>query len=347
MIVDQSIVTVYTDIMSFVLAMGLLFLFKRYHRWRDKTGDKLFTALCALTMFKAFTNAVSFALHYQHTGWPLPLRLLFPTLAELSVLLGMFVWFLYVDYSIYESWDHVRDIQKHFGIPVLICVGLFVHNYFTRAFFTVDESMLFQPKPLFTLIVVIQYSYGVLSILAVVRYVIRHGRIRFFSIMPVLVPVIAACLFTIFTPYSARAFGFALALVFIHFSGMNKWRFHDSESGFYNRQYLVSLMDLIRTGKRNYQGALCLKAKSPSQEFYGILRMELPKDAELICKERGNYILFTENAQLSSLEFISSVVSEAVEGAEEREEIAPVGFSVQIEKRQETENPMEFVKRMM
>ncbi|MCR5032301.1 MAG: hypothetical protein K6A92_05505 [Lachnospiraceae bacterium] len=343
----DSIVTVYADIMAFVLVMGLLYMCKSYKVGRDKRADKLFVTLCLMTLINAASNGASYALHHQSSALPAPVRMILPTIAELSVLYVMFLWLLYVDYKIYSSWDRIDRVQKIFFVPVLVVSIAALINLFTGFMFTVDETMMFIARPPFYVLTVFQYAYGILPVVAVLHYVRLHGKLHFFHITPVVVPVVVAALFTLFTDYSARAFGFAVGLVFLHFSYINKWQFDDVESGFYNRHYLDRILELCAAGKRTYKGALQIRVQNPSQAIYDILRQELPKGGELIRTDEHTFLLFTPNARTSMLSLLSCMIEDAAEdytlAAEGRDD---PGISIQSLTGKKQESTFDFVTRV-
>ena len=278
----DSVVTVYSDTMAYVLVLGLTVLYSMFKVDKDTNGNKLFFGLCILTIINALSNGISYALHHQNTGWPAPVRMIMPTIAEFSTLLILYVWFLYCDYKLYKSWDRTKSIYRVFQIPIYVMGVLCIINLFSGIMFEVWEDHTFHGKLLFYFMTVLQYAYGILPVLSISRYIRRHGRLHFFHITPVVVPVLTAALFTLFTDYSARALGFAIALVFLHMSYINLWRFEDRESGFYNGQYINHILALTRESKLDYHSVIEFETANTPEEFYNILRTEMPGKAEII-----------------------------------------------------------------
>ena len=340
-IATESIVTVYSDTMAFFLVFGLYLMFKQYRVGRDEKADKIFNFLCIMTMINAVSDGISYALHHQVLDWPQPIRLLAPTIAEYTTLIVLFVWTLYIDYKLYESWDHLKTVARFFSPPVLIYGALCVINLFWHIVFYMTDDMLFVARPMFMVMMIFQYMYGVFPVLAVIHHVRLHGNLHFFHIMPVVVPVVIASLFTLVTPYSARAFGFAAALVMLHFSYISKWRFDDVESGFYNRSYVEHIIALARDGKRDYHGALAIEADHTNKDFFEILRNELPKDGELIRMEANRFVMFIEGGGRSVLTLLSQMLNDAVsEGTEDD----PIRIIVSTKSRKKNESSMDFVR---
>ena len=320
-----SVATVYSDLMAFILISGLFYMFRQYRLWRNPEGDRIFQLLCVMVMINAVSNGFSYALHHNAVNLPQPVRMLLPTIAEYSVLLVMHVWFLFVECKLYQSMDRIRKRHMLFSIPMVILLILFVVNLFTGFLFTVDEHSNFVWKPLFAVITILQYTYGIVPVGAIIHYIRLHGRLKFFHLTPVVMPVVVSCLFTLFSVYSARSFGFTLALVFMHFANANYWRFTDGESGFFNSLYLEEELSRKRIGSE-----LPFSVDNPKKELFTILRTELPKDAEIIRQTEKDFLIIMEKGDAAAIQFLSTMLEEAVSEYDEEHPEAPIGFSVRI-----------------
>lgn len=345
-IADSSIVTIYSDIMAFVLVMGLLYMYHRYRIGRDEHADELFDKLSVITMINAVVNGLCYMLHGQPTDLPAVLRRILPSMAELSVLVIVYIWILYVYYRIYGSWDRVIRLRKGYALPVLFFTAATLINLTTGILFDVDERWIFVAKPLFGFMTATVYVYGFLPVFLVLWYEKHHGKLHFFHISAIIVPGLVAALLTLLTEYSARALGFAVALVFMHISYNSRWRFEDSQSGFFNRQYLAHILDLVRTGEKNYKIALVFETGKEEKAAYEILRAELPKDSEVIRIDREKLLLFSESRDSSMVALLSSLINEAVEEYEkEHPDGGAVDMKVSGKLRKRNESAVEFVQR--
>ena len=330
-IAETSVVTVYSDLMAVVLSLGLAFMFHQYRRWKDEPGDTIFVHLCILIVINGLFNGFSYAMHKNVLLWPDALKRLFPTVSEFSALVVLYVWLLYVDYKLYGSRDRVRWVRFYFRLPILILGALCVINLFTGILFTMDESCNFVAKPLFYVLTVMQYVYGIIPILVILHYIKNHGRLKFFHILPVAAPVIAASLFTLFSDYSARAFGFAVGLVFLHCSYANLFRFCDGESGFYNRDYYDQFQKDVKGKKKRCEKIMCFEVKNPVPAFFDILRQELPKDGEIMRIEPHLFLLPLETGNASMQRLLSAMVEEEVSEYEKNHPTeAPIGLTIRI-----------------
>jgi hypothetical protein len=273
--------------------------------------------------------------------------MILPSLAEFSTLVVLFLWLLYVDYRVYGIWERVLGVRRVFAPPVVIFAILMVINLFTGMMFHVDEMHIFTGGPLFYVLTAFQYIYGFFPIVVVIRYIMAQGSLHFFHTSAMVIPVLVAAIFTLFSDYSARALGFAVAMVFMHISYISRWRFEDTRSGFYNKQYLAHIYDMVSAGKANYKSALFFETFSDSKEVYDLLRQELPKDSEMIRIMPDTFVLFSENGDNSMIMFIKSMIEDAVEEYKENHP-SQTGMELKVsgKHRKKTETAMEFVKRV-
>ncbi len=309
----DSQVTIYFDIMTICMATGIMFMSAKNRYSRDEHMDFMHKVMCITLMINALSNGISYALHHRMLDWPHPVRVFFPSVAEYSTLVIGLIWIVYIDYMVNESWDHIRQVYRVFVVPVVFMGVLTIINFFNGFMFTMDENMMFTAGSMFTIMTVAQYVYGFTPILVVLHHIRLHGPLKFFSIWPMMVPVAMSALFTFFTNCSMRSLGMAVALAFLHFSYAEQWRYIDPESGFYNREYTDYLKIMIRKGKFDYQGGLCIETEGDQGTFFKALRGNLPDDCEVIRIRKNGFLIFTENANINMLTFLSQMIEESLE----------------------------------
>ena len=258
-------------------------------------------------------NALSYAFHYQSFGWAEPARMIIPTIAELSILYVCFIWMLYVDYKLYESRDRIRRTYRYFQIPVFVFTGLCVINLFTGFMFTVDENMLFVQRTGYYFLLIVQYFYGLYPVFLLIRHALTHKKQTFFHIWPTVAPGLISAIFTQVTPYSARCLGLTIAVVFLYFSYVERWRFNDLESGFFNRHYMDYLMELSEERLPDYRSALIIYAENADNALFSILRSGIPYGGELIRMSDDLFLLFSETGKTSSVKLLSAMFREEAE----------------------------------
>ncbi len=345
-IAPDSLVTVYGDTMAFLLLLGLLFHAMVFRHKKDARSYGLFTLLCLITMLNALSNGISYSLHHREIPCPETVRMIMPSIAEFSTLAITFLWLVYIDYKLYDSWERTGYVARVFGTPVALILLLFIVNIPTKFMFAVTSDFTFVSAPEFYIVTAAQYIYGILPIIAYIRYVINHGYKHFFHIAPVVIPTFVSALFTLLTSYSARAFGFAIAIVFLYCSYINRWRFDDDETGFYNRNYINHLKALARGRKADYKSAIIFAADYMAPELKEIFKAEVPKDGEIVRIEKDQLLLLSESTNVSMLEAMSGMIAEGAENYDREHPERPIALSSFYVLRKKNESSEEFIRRI-
>ncbi|MBQ7506194.1 MAG: hypothetical protein IJT05_02610 [Lachnospiraceae bacterium] len=343
-IAPVSYLTIYLDVTAVIICVGILILGAKSINGRDKTEEQLFRSMLISLILNGITNAASYACHYQNLGLPAPVRMLAPTIAELTVLYVGFTWMLYVDYKLYGSRDRIFRTYRYFQIPVFLFTGLSFINLFTGFLFAVDENMLFIWKPGYYLLLVAQYFYLLFPVFLLIRHALTHKRIQFFHIWPTVAPGVLSALFTQFTIYSARCLGLTIAVVFLYFSYVERWRFNDRESGFFNRHYVDYLMELKEDQIPDYQSAVLIYAEHVNKELFSILESNMPYGGELIRLSDRLFLLFSESGNASSIKLLSAAFREEAEEYEKNNpEKPPIQMVVSYTMRSKEKSVKEFM----
>ena len=344
-IAPVSTLTIYLDATAVIICVGLLVLGARSIKGRDRTSERLFGGMLLSLIVSGIANSISYACHYNHLGWPAPLRMVFPTISELTILYYCFIWMLYVDYKLYGSRDRLLRTYRYFQIPVLTFTVLSVVNLFTGILFTVDENMLFIWKTGFYFFCVAQYFYGLYPVFLMIRHALTQKRIQFFHIWPTVVPGVVSALFTLLTPYSARCLGLTIAVVFLYFSYVERWRFNDRESGFFNRHYLDYLLELPEDQLPDYKSAVLIYAEHVDKGLFSILQSDIPFGGELVRLSENLFLLFSESGKTSSVKLISAMFREEAEEHDKNiPEEAHINLVVSYTMRQPEEPVKEFMR---
>lgn len=343
---NESIVTVYADTMAAILLFGLIIVSNRFSTGKDKNASKLYLYLCVMVLINAVSNAISYAFHHQVLNVPQFVKCIAPTISEVSALIALFIWMLYVDYKIYGSWDRLKFKYRKYRIPLVIFEILSVVNLFTGIMFTMDENTMFVAKPLFYVMTFLQYFYGCVPVYTIIKYHVTRGRLHFFHITPVAGPVIISSLFTLFTPYSARAFGFAIALVFLHLSYVDAWRFDDFESGFFNSHYINYILTEIGDKKRDYKSAITFFTYGDPRGLFDILKKEVPKDGEVIRMDEDRFLLFSPSSKGSMQKVLTDIIKEEAEEHDSLHPEQPIVLTIDYKVRKKKETPEEFVRNV-
>ena len=337
--------TLYMDAMAIVICIGLIVLGARNLNGRDRNAEKLFGLMLVFLIINGLTNAISYSFHFNTPGWSAPVRMIFPTIAELTILYACFAWMMYVDYKLYGSRDRILRHYSLFQIPVIAFTVMAVINLFTGFMFVVDENMQFVWNIGFYFLCFAQYFYGGYPAFLLIRHALNHRKNQFFHIWPTVAPVVLTAVFTLVTPYSPRCLGFTTAVVFLYFSYVERWRFNDQESGFFNRHYVDYLLELEEAKLPNYNSVLIIYAENVNKELFSILESDTPYGGELIRASEHLFLLFSESGRLSSIKLLSSTFrKEAEDHDKTHPDDAPIDMVVSYTIREKGQTIKDFVQ---
>ncbi len=310
---ENSLVSVYSDSMAVLLTLGLMII-PRKRDAVDGTKERMFFSMCLLLLINAVASGVSYALHGQSGSLCYGVELAAKTVLELALLLLSYQWVMYVDYMLYKSRDQLKRRYSTLFWPILICIILLLVNLFTGVIFKIQPDMTYTATWVYDVLMAVDYVYFVMAFFIIYQYSTRHKGTRFFRITPVIIPVILGTLVNILTDYSASPLGFAIGLTLLHFSMIGGWRFDDEESGFFNRSFLIRLVEEGQSEAERFWGAICFEAKEGANELPAILRSELPPKSTIAHIDGGKYVLLTESRRMSDIGFIADMIEDATEG---------------------------------
>ena len=347
-IATESLISSYINTFAFVLLLGLISLFQSYRVKQDRLSNILFMLLCIVTMSNAVICQAYHALKFQHSDSPVSVRGILPSLDAFTSSFIVMLWVLYADYKIYQSRERIRIKLKSFYFAPLYAMALLaLVNIFTGILFVPDSELILSYGPMFYFFMTVEHIYGLIPVFIYILYSREYGRPHFFSVMPVLIPVMTASVFSFLTDYSARALGFSTGMVFLIFSYGIQWRYDDEESGLYNRRYVRHIIHLARDGKRDYQSAIVFQSENATKAYFQLLRRELPKEGELIRMNEGTVLLFTKSKKMSVLSLIPSMILEAVsEYREKHPEKIISDIDIKTRARKKSETAIEFIDRV-
>lgn len=347
-IAERSLPTVFADGLSLMLLLGLFAL-----SYKSRTSQKrdletvLFRLLGAAAALNAVFSGLFYILRDQSLGWSPFLSRLLPTLDELSATFVLAVWVFYAEYRIYCSRQRLLRFQYILALPAVVVAAFTIINLFTGWMFTVDENMLLHYTPLYFILEAVEYLYGLMPLVDELLYTRRFGKLHFFSVIPVVVPVTVASLFTIVSGDSLSPLGFSIGVLLLFLSYASKWRFDDHESGLYNRHFLKFILELAETGKIEYKNVIIFQTDHATKPFFDLLKTELPKEGDLIRTDKNTVMLFSENSTPSALSIFSSLVQDAADEYNEKHpDETAMDIIVSARRRKKDESTAEFVKRM-
>ena len=302
-----TVVTLYLDAMGFLSVLGLAIISRRLSL-HSAPGDRLFLDMCISVMLYAVFNGAAYCFTDPALIISERAAVVLRSVAIAALLVFSFQWLLYVDFMIFGSRDYLFRIYKKHAIPLAAALLMLLINVFTSIAFEPLYGGLFDDKPLYFVLMLPVAVYFIYSILMAKRYSSRVKRLHFFHAKPMALPFAAGLLLTLTTPYSAAPLGSAMGLTCIYFSLVERWRYEDSDTGFYNRAYMKEIMESLTKGDFDYRAAIIFEAKAGSSELVSMLKQLLPRNGEVVRLKENRFLLLLENGDKSLISWITGKI---------------------------------------
>ncbi len=311
-IVGEAIVSCYVDAASFLAMIVLLLLSERLRRRKSKSMQ-IFHALSLYVTLICFLSFTYNAMYMQPAPWCHTVALIAKTLRECDVLLIIALWLVYVYHVLYgEKNRHSLAFGLAF-LPFGVIFVLLIINLFTGFIFTYSQDNRMEATPILYIIFAVEFLYFCSSAALVSHHDKKTMKIRFLHITPMIVSVVLASGTQFFTPYDIGVLGYVAGITLLYFSLIGQYRFVNEESGLYNSGYLAYLFDMALAGKSDMHSALILTADSNLPASIDIMKNILHKDGDVIQVEDNKFLMFSKIDSRSTMQYISSLVDEAVE----------------------------------
>ncbi len=320
-IAEDVLMTLLSDTFAILIFLGLLTLSDR-NRKRRNFEERCFFYLCLTGLGMAAADGAAYLMIDKSlSSLRLPAILLY-TIEEILVLAVVWQWILYIDYQIYNTRDHLKRRYRWTGFVFAVATALYVINIFTGFIFTVDERLVMCWETGYPFMLVMETAGFFYPVYELYRYSKRRKIVYFMQAWPVIVPVILDVIVSSLTVYSVTALCFASSLTFFYFFMMNRWRFVDESSGFYNSAYMDFLKRLKKEGKRDYNHIIAFSAKKDtSEELCHSLRDNAPSQSDIIRENDGRFLLCTAVTNRDALFDLGVFIKSGAEGNEPEDEI--------------------------
>ena len=342
---NDVLATIYAQGTAIALILGLMFISVHLKK-RKRTRDKMFYSMCINVLIMSVFLAINVLLRYRTFTGARELILITTTVSELSLIMMLFQWLVFVDYLIYESWDHVMRHFKTMFVPVM-CEGvIYFVNLITTLFFktgiifNVDNNLIYTRCPLFWSAKIVETAYFVVTIVMIVKYRKSSKTPVFIKLSPMIVPFALGSLVSVFTDYSAHSLGLAVGLVLLHFSFMSGYCYVDERLGCYNKAYLEFINRYTKEKSLSGGTGIVFSSVDKEKEFADILLDDKPKNSDVIYVGKGKFLMISETQRKSSIHMLLDLIEEA---AEEK----GVKYSADFAVRKLDESPDEFVGRLL
>ena len=184
-----GLVTVYANIVTIMLSVGIFVLAKRL-KMKDRREKEIFLFMVLVVLFMSFVYLLC-CMRDERVFPCTPMgAMVIETAIELLIDVFAMAWFLYLDYRMFHSIDHLKRNVRLFTIPCLLLCTLDVLNIFTGILFWFDEDLVSHDTWLYTVSDFIRLSYFILSLMILEIHKRREKRMKFFSVKPFLIPML-------------------------------------------------------------------------------------------------------------------------------------------------------------
>ena len=311
-IVKEAAVSCYVDVASLLIMVLLLFFSGRLLR-RENASLRIFQGLSLCVTAICVCPFIYNAMYMQPAPWCHTAAVIAKTLRECIVLLIVILWLFYVDRKLYGEKKRRNPVLMLAFLPFVLFLVLLIINLFTGIVFTYSSENRFEPRPLMYIIFAVEFIYFVCSAFMVRYYDKKTMKTRFIHVSPMIVSIALASSTQFFAPYDIGVLGYVTGITLLFFSVIGEIRFVDEESGLYNRAYMAYLFDMALAGKNDTRSALILETDGNSEAVHEILRDTLHRSGDVIRVEPKKYLVFSKTDSRSMIQYVSSLMDEAVE----------------------------------
>ena len=228
---DMMRMSAYSNSVAIMLILGLIVLASKL-RSRDELEKKIFLSLLgglmAMCVFYMLTWLRDSGVMRCDRTWTMLIE------TGLEILINLFAvhWFVYVDYRMYHSVGHLMRSMPKILLPVGFAMLFDIVNIFTGIFFYFDDSMQYTETRLYIICDFLRIIYFILSLVVLTIHKKNDERMKFFSVMPFLVPSLLYLILHYITPFGTLSLGLAIGMALLYTSMINEQCYLDGVTGF-------------------------------------------------------------------------------------------------------------------
>lgn len=316
---------------AFMLGLGIIVLVCRL-KFRDLTEKKIFVSLMVVDL----AMCVSYILTLLRDGGVIPCdhfgAMVYETVLEILINLFAVHWLIYVDYRMYHSMGHLRRIIFKMVLPVGIVVILNIINLFTGIFFYFDDDMIYCETGLYIICDLIRVAYFIVSCIILAIHKKHDERMKFFNIMPFIVPAILYMSLYYISPFNTVTLGLTIGLALIYTSMVNEQCYMDGVTGFYNRLYLDYLRGRMEKADYDLESAMVFRLPEDKMESAAkLITAQLPDDCDTLRYGKETVITLARVNERAPLHMLSEDVEMSLEEAG-----IPVDIEYELKKKKES-----------
>ena len=313
MIDTRLIPCFYADGSALLLLFGLVVLFQTSIRKKDYE-DHLFSRILYLSVICTIMDFIMYvAYEFEHYYFVL----FFEIATEIIVFAIIIFWLYFVDYKLYHSIDHIKLAYQKWLYPAYIVNGMFVIHMFHMLYeMQYDKSKYYLEGWTYTLMLIVRYAYVLWSFVILQKYKMENGKLHYFNMWFLVIPVLAGSIVNATTIYSGRNLGLAVGITLLYFYRLNERCYEDNETGAGNSAYLEHLEQMEKEGEFSFESGLFFILKNydekKGQSFVSILDKEIPGENEIVNLGDGRFVMLSMTRIRAAFELISEDVEAAL-----------------------------------
>ncbi len=335
-----GLVSIYSNVVSILLLVGMIALVQKA-KIEDPVEKQIFLILLWVDLWMSvFYIIVSIRdeklLPFSHMG-----ALVLETVIEILINAFVLGWFIYTDYRLFHSKDHLhRNVKSYIILGVIISI-MDVVNIFTEFLIYFDEDLVYHETSLYVVLDIIRLGYCVASLVLLERHKRHEKRMKFFSVRSFFIPMTIYILLYYFTPFATVCLGIGIGLALIYVQMINEQCYQDMETGFYNRLYLSYLRSQIKQEKVEVSSAILFELSSDDIEKVSeLIAAQLPQDCDTIRYGKKSIVTLAHVKDKSPLHMLAEDVKLSFEEAGEE-----IAVKYRLKKKKET--GAEFLDRFL
>lgn len=346
------------DLISFGIDIGaivpvaivLILILLHFNRVKSKENkiNSLFVALLVTLIVMCVVDGVERLLNtdlsFENELFPYLLAVFSQIIQSAFCLL----WLMFVSYRLYHSRDYITRRLFIYALPIIVLTLMSIGSYL---FYRGDnsESVGIFAVIITLLLVLVRFTYIIISVIRLHQYKKQSGDMRFFRISYFLIPVIVVSILDMFSRHAFGVAGYAVGVSLLYISIALEGRYKDYTTGFYNEKYMRFISKLAQKGKYPIGGVMTfdIDDEKAIREFSWILRKQIPRSCEAIRYKPNEIVVFTRICDPSPLHMVTEDVLMAVDERNQKTDKTPFNVKTSYKVKKKKETVQEFVDRII
>ena len=248
-----------SDYTGFVLLLAMLISSQIRRADNTQKEVKLFSAMAFLAMIACVVDFFVFYADGKPGLFMRAIGMVGNTYCFIANPIFISSWCVYADLRLYHSETRIRKQYRYAMLPAEVMVVIAVINNFIPLIYVIDAANVYHRLPLSYLYFIVDAGYLIFSVVILKKYEKRYGKVRFFPMYLMVLPIVAGCAIQLlFYGVSLIWVSLAIGLTAIYMSLQNEFSYLDRLTGLYNRAYLDYQLDSMVKDKNNRFGAIMI-----------------------------------------------------------------------------------------